>query len=536
MRKVPKHITAIMFVCLSVAASAQLAQPAFSRVHSAYEQALELLDDQRYQDAVAKLNQVLAKNPNDVDARVELARAYMDMNQNDQAMAEATRAIQLNPKTDRAYATRAYCEFQRNDLKAGFADSEKVLKLYKINPFDWSIWNTHKNLAHAFKMTHRSKELEAEQQNVRIYTLLNDAENARDDGQLDAAMQKLDAALQLNPKVPDLWYFRGVINDNLIKYAEAVSDFTKAINCSTTPSPVLYYFRGDCYQQMGKHQLAIDDYSKVIQAKPKLVAFRFVCETGRLRNERMRDDTNAVSLGDVYVLRAQSYAALKKNSLASQDLETAAKLDPSDDKALAKKAELTLGSGKFDQAIKDYTRSVAANPLDWTRYKERADAYMQLGKSKEALADLAVVIKLTPNEPGAYMLRAVALKSLKRYDDAIADFSKVLQLRSDDDDAYLERAECYRLLHRYKEALADLNEAAKLLPSNNTFVPEAKAKVLAEMGQSSEKAPAKDAPTPHPNAMQNSPKSDSGVITAVAIAALLLLLVGALAAAKKFRK
>ena len=80
----------------------------------------------------------------------------------------------------------------------------------------------------------------------------------------------------------------------------------------------------------------------MINAKPKLVAYRFVCETGRLRNELMRDDTSAVSLADVYFLRAQSYVALGKLALAIKDLDTVGKLDPSDDKAFAKKAELVL--------------------------------------------------------------------------------------------------------------------------------------------------------------------------------------------------
>lgn len=243
---------------------------------------------------------------------------------------------------------------------------------------------------------------------------------------------------------------------------------------------MLHYFRADCYQQVGKHQQAIDDFTQIINAKPKLVAYRFVCETGRLRNELSRDDTSPISLADIYVLRAQSYSAIKKRELAAKDLDVAGRLEPSDDKAFAKKAELTMSNGKFDQAIREYTKSVAANPKDWTRYKERADAYLQAGRNDEALADFSEVIRLTPNEPGAYMLRALALKSLKRYAEAIPDFTKTLDLRADDDDAYMERSDCYRLMHRYKEALADLDKVSALLPANNNFVQEARAKIVAE--------------------------------------------------------
>ncbi len=188
-------------------------------------------------------------------------------------------------------------------------------------------------------------------------------------------------------------------------------------------------------------------------------------------------------------LRAQSYSAIKKPELAAKDLDAAGKLDPSDDKAFAKKAELTMNNGKPDQAIREYTKSVAANPKDWTRYKERADAYMQAGKKDEALADYSEVIKLTPKEPGAYMLRALALKSMKRYEEAIPDFSKTLELHADDDDAYMERSDCYRLMHRYKEALADLDKVSALLPANNNFVREARLKILNESDEKESLSP-----------------------------------------------
>ncbi|HEY9731198.1 MAG TPA: tetratricopeptide repeat protein [Drouetiella sp.] len=468
---------------LSMSVGALCSAPALSRTFSTYEQALEDIDREQYQAAEMKLKKLIAQNPKDADAHAELARIYMDMNQSEQAISEATRAIEADPRIVRAYSIRTYCEFQRNRMKEGFADSTKVINFYTINPYDWSIWHAHKNRAQAYKILHQTREYAAERPNSEIFDELHGAEEAREAGRLDVAASKVTAALKLNPKAPDLWFFRGVINSNQGQFAESITDFNRAISFAPNFSPMLYYFRADSYQQLGKHQQAIDDLTKVIQAKPRLVAYRFVCETGRLRNELMRDDTVPISLGDVYVLRAQSYAALKKNSLAGKDLAMASKLDPTDDKAIAKEAELTLGLGKFDKAIKDYTKSVAANPKDWTRYKERADAYMQVGKTKEALADYSEVIKLTPEEPGAYMLRAVALKSMKRYDEAIADLSKVLELRNDDDDAYMERSECYRVTHRYKEALTDLDKAATLAHASKTYVREARIKVVAEMNR-----------------------------------------------------
>ena len=479
--KLRKAIAAI-FLC--TLAGCITPEPAFCRKLTTYEQALGDIDNKRFESAQLKLLNILAKNPSDADAHAELSRTYMDTNQIDKAFIEANKAIQYDPRMFRAYATKAYCEFRQNHMKEGFSDSATVLKLYTVNPLDWTAWYTHKNLSHAYQMMHRAKEFAEVQTNVYICDLLTAADEARNAGQLNESLQKIDSALKVDSRIPDLWFFRGVIYQNQGQNAQALADFSKAIALTPTAVPMLYYFRGDTYQQLGKHQQAIADFTKIIQAKPKLVAYRFVCETGRFRSEGMREDLAPVSLGDIYVLRAQSYAILKDKVRARKDLETASQLDPTDDKAIAKKAELHLEAGMPEQAIKDYSKSVAANPNDWTRYKERADAYMQLGKNKEALDDYTQVIKLTPNEPGAYMLRAVALKSMKKYDQAIADFSKVLQLRNDDDDAYMERAECYRLMHRYNDALADLDKATNLAHASKTFINEERSKIRAEMKES----------------------------------------------------
>ncbi len=482
MQKFSKTTRILSSIGLSILCGSILSIPALSRTLSVYEQALENIDEEKFELALPKLKQLIALNSSDADAHAELARAYMDLENHEGAIEEATRAVELAPKMARAYATRAYCEFRLNRLKEGFADSDKVIKYYTVNPLDSSIWSTYRNRCQAYKMLGRTKEYLAEQPKAYVVELIDAGQKAREVGQLDDALQKINFALKSNLQVADLWFMKGVIDSNLNKNVEAIADLSRALKLAPN-APVLYYFRGDCYQQLGQHQQAISDFTQIINAKPKLVAYRFVCETGRLRNELIRDDTSPISLADAYVLRAQSYSAIKKPELAAKDLDAAGRLDPTDDKAFAKKAELTMSNGKFDQAIKEYTKSVAANPKDWTRYKERADANLQSGKNEEALSDYSEVIKLTPKEPGAYMLRALALKSLKRYAEAIPDFSKTLELRADDDDAYMERSDCYRLMHRYKDALTDLDKVAALLPANNNFVREARAKIVAESGK-----------------------------------------------------
>ncbi len=151
----------------------------------------------------------------------------MDSDNYEEGIAEATRAINLAPKNERAYATRTYCEFKLSRMKEGFADSEKVIKYYTLNPYDSSLWNTYRNRAQAYKMLGRTKEYLAEQPKAYVFELIDAGEKAREVGQLDDAYRKVDMALKTNPRVADLWFMRGVIQSNQNKNAEAIADLTK---------------------------------------------------------------------------------------------------------------------------------------------------------------------------------------------------------------------------------------------------------------------------------------------------------------------
>jgi tetratricopeptide (TPR) repeat protein len=266
-----------------------------------------------------------------------------------------------------------------------------------------------------------------------------------------------------------------------MKFWEAVADYNKALRYSPA-STMIYYFRGDCYEQLGKHQQAVDDYTRVINTGKKLVAFRFVCETGRLRDEILRDDTVCVSLNDVYFLRAQAYMAMGKLTAAVKDLDYVALHDKTDDKALARRAEIVESMGKSDDSIKDFSRAIQANGKDIQGYVSRAQAYLRLGKDDEAIADFTQIVKMNPEDPGSYVLRAGANKTIGRYDDAIADYTKAISQQLEDD-LLLERADCYRAVHKYEEALKDLQQALELDNSNRLLVSALRAKIFQEKGE-----------------------------------------------------
>ncbi len=471
------HVAAILCICALWIGCV----PVEARCYTTYEQALEDLDESRYEKAEEKLKKVLAEEPDNAGAHADMGRLYMNTENFPAMRAELNRAIELDSKLCRAYAYRSYLNFRTGHRKEAFADSQKAIELYTVNAHDWSIWIVLKNRARAYDMIGDRAKANADREKVQAFETLDQAGKFREVGRLPDALKRLDEALTKDPMNADMWFFRGVINANLMKFWDAVADYNRALQCAPKQT-MLYYFRGDCYEQLEKYQQAVDDYTRVIKAGEPIVAYRFVCETGRLRNEILRDDTSCVSLNDVYFLRAQAYSALGKPQAALKDLDHIIASDKTDDKAMTRRAEIIESLGKSDESIKDFTRAINSNKDQWKTYLDRAEAYLRVGKDEEAIKDFTEVIRLTPNEPGSYVLRAGAYKSIGRYDEAIADYTTAIEIKPVDD-LLLERSDCLRAVRKYDLALKDLDRAVEMYKGNSVLARALRAKILQENGQ-----------------------------------------------------
>jgi hypothetical protein len=80
-------------------------------------------------------------------------------------------------------------------------------------------------------------------------------------------------------------------------------------------------------------------------------------------------------------------------------------------------------TGKWDEAISEFDRAIAANPLDTEAYLYRGQSYMCRGREyvSQALADYNEVIKIDPKNYEAYYHRAIAFRERGEKQKALAD-------------------------------------------------------------------------------------------------------------------
>ena len=84
--------------------------------------------------------------------------------------------------------------------------------------------------------------------------------------------------------------------------------------------------------------------------------------------------------------------------------------------------------GRFDEAIRDYTKAVDIDPLNAFAYYNRGISYDRKGDFTSAIENFTLALKLDPNNPDFYHNRGFSHRKLGNYEAAIEDYTRVRPL------------------------------------------------------------------------------------------------------------
>lgn len=183
----------------------------------------------------------------------------------DGAIADYTKAIELDPKLAIAYFDRGAVRQHKDDLEGAIADYSEAIEL---SP----------NLADAY-----------------LYRgiLLSDK------GSLDSAFVDFNKVIELNPRSAPAYNHRGVARTRKGDLDGAIADYNKALALDPGDADA-YYNRGNVRNGRGEWGGAIADLTQVIKIDPRIA--------------------------EAYNYRAWSYLILNRNDLASRDASAYLKL------------------------------------------------------------------------------------------------------------------------------------------------------------------------------------------------------------------
>lgn len=259
---------------------------------------------ERFDDAIADLNDAIKLKPTEYQAFVNMAQAYRRLNDLDAALKQLDLAIGHEPSLAHLYRLRARLRLERNEPAQSLADFDQAIQRENSDsPF---LVDDHVD---------------------RGRLLLRDAKHSE-------SLAAFDAALSLQKDHSLAQRLRAETLFNLRRFEEVIESFDRYLETGK-PLESVYRGRGLAKSELGKYPGAIDDFTKALELQPTsaVQAYRgwmhVVCEAPKLAE---RDFQLAIELdtknSDAYAGRGFVRAIAKQSKEAIEDAEEALRLGP----------------------------------------------------------------------------------------------------------------------------------------------------------------------------------------------------------------
>jgi tetratricopeptide (TPR) repeat protein len=377
----------------------------------------------------------MGAKPNDAEGFLNRAGARGFNGDRNGAIADLSRAIDLDPKSEQAVYRRGAFKLQKGDYDGAITDLSRAIEL-SPNTADYysdrglAKLNKHDNDGAIVDFT-RATELDAK--NAIAYRNRALAKSIK--GDADGALADYNHAIELDPKSAGAFNSRGMIKKSKGDLDGAIADFSSAIEINPKLA-VAYKNRGEARQTKGDAAGAKEDLKRAGELNPELISKESPSPT----------------------------AGPRSGGLESAVTESASPAADESDGDLVNRGIEKAKNGDLDGAIADFNRAIELNPKDDAPYYNRAQAKRLKKDTAGAVADYTKAIELGSTNPAAYNNRGNARAENKDRDGAIADYTRAIELKPDYARAYYNRAVMKKAKGDITGAKEDFKMAHKLEP------------------------------------------------------------------------
>jgi tetratricopeptide (TPR) repeat protein len=392
------------------------------------------------------------------------------------AIADFSRAIELDPKSVSANYRRGITKLQKGDYDGAIGDLTRTIEL---SPNTADYYND-RGLAKLRKGDNDgaigdfTRTIDLDAKNAIAYRNRALAKNIKHDA--DGALADLNRAIELDPKNAAAFNSRGAIKKSKGDLDGAIADFTSAIELNDKLATA-YKNRGEAKQAKGDAAGAKEDLKRAGELDPGLMS-----EKPSVNSKQTAASATPASEEADENLVNRGIEKAKKGDLdgAIADFDRAAELNPQDDAPYYNRAQAKRLKNDTAGAIADYTRAIELGSTNPAAYNNRGNARAENNDQDGAIADYTHAIKLKPDYARAYYNRAMVKKAKGDKAGAAADFKRAKKLdpklaseqsaaepKNESDVDLVERAIEKGQKGDLDGALADLNRAIELGPKNS---------------------------------------------------------------------
>jgi len=378
----------------------------------------------QYKNALNAYNNSIKMRPDNAAAYLMRGAAYQNNGENDEAIADYSKAIELNQGEYLAYYRRAdiYKQLQKADLAQ--ADQDEFNKRFAAvaKPLD-----AREFYDRAIYFEDRAFFDDA----IELYT---------QSIKLDPQLNKDSASLSAYEKRGDLYLLQD-------KHKESLEDFSLAADVQPNRLE-LYNKRGDILNEYFSNINDVYDGG-----------FRYY-STVITRAADLKEKPEVLS--HAYQNRGAIYKDKGEYEKAIADLNKAIELAPKKPTPYYFRGDAYLELNDWKNAEADLTRTLEFVPQSADVLNERAIVYINTTEWDKALADLDQAIKLDAKNAFAYNNRGVVFRNTEDWKNAIVNYTRAIELDPKLAEAYDNRAFAYRKLGKTTEAAADENKVKEL--------------------------------------------------------------------------
>ena len=363
-----------------------------------FQRALDLIEVDWLFEALPLLNEVIAQQPERVEAYMQRARVRRRLKDPQGAIADYTQAVRLAPKAE-TYLARALVWLSLEQPKGAIADGREAIKLKP------ELAGGHRLLGKALGLLGDGVSATASyKQATRLYLDAKDKENAQACLDAIAPLQKLPpykyatyaqpSGIALEPdksaspeefvRLVRLKYARG-------GYASALKDINWLLGCEPFHIEALC-LRGLIQAQLGQRDLAIADLALAKQQGSDENEVRF-CQ-GQMRLI-FKDGYGAIEefsaliemahdrpMAKYFLKRGDSYRQIEELESAFKDYSNAIALDTQNAELYELRGAMQQEMGEGEGAIADYQKAATLwlNEGDWQRHQSVIEKVRSLRK------------------------------------------------------------------------------------------------------------------------------------------------------------
>src|SRR6201981_1464027 len=363
--------------------------------------------------AIEQYEQIIKIEPDNMDDHLLRGRLYRLNNDLSKAEAEFKTAVKLQPDSEEAVTTLAYLYNEEGDaaravqVLSSVPDAGRSAKMYSALGYTYEQQKQYKEAINAY-----GHAIELDHDNLDAIRGL--AENLMNNGQTDEALEQYKVIADANPEDAQTYLHMAEIYRKTCKFDLALENLKKA-ETMVQDSVEVPYNMAAVYQAQGRYDEAAQTLSDLLKKTEKP-------DNSYSQGERNNRAVFLERLGTVY-----------------------------------------RDQGKYTEASEVFRKMIALGDDNAVRgYQQVIDTYREAKQWQQATAAAKEAVQKLPNDRGLHMVYAAQLADAGQPDKALADVRSLLKGTSDDREVYITLAQMNTRLKRWDDAQQALDKAEQL--------------------------------------------------------------------------